>query len=283
MKSFYLFIFLNSLNCQNNNDFDTQVLRMLTLFYIFPFLIHTSFMGNSNHILGWLWGWRPYTPPESCACLLRGVCLHLSKSSVNWILLYVSDSGCKCKVACTELYVLLLWGPPALPHCSIKTRNDGSKSGREIINNTHGIQHPGRFCCKLTWQWGDEKGEKAPLDICLAAFFFTCGEEKVPDGEQLNAKCSFSLPTLMQAQTPWGKTSRNPRQIRRWHIKNCVTKKGSNVCNRYGGASSFSTGLFLSLPRLLGVVGVSEGNALSGLPSSSGIWSRRLCDSGDEG
>lgn len=47
-------------------------------------------------------------------------CLHLCKSSVNWILLYVPESDYKCKMAWPELYVPLLWGciPPSLFHHS---------------------------------------------------------------------------------------------------------------------------------------------------------------------
>lgn len=101
--------------------------------YLLFFPIYTSFSGSKFTFLA---GLHLMTPDDwdlnRCA-----VCLHLSKSGVNWILSYVPDSGYKCKVACIELYIPLLRGP-ALPHCSIRARDDGSESRRKIINNSPG-------------------------------------------------------------------------------------------------------------------------------------------------
>lgn len=102
--------------------------NLLFIKHISSFLIYTSFSGSQFTFLP-ACVWWPQTT-EIWTCMLRAVCLHLSKSGVNWILLYVLNSDYKCKVACTELYIPLLWGP-TLPHCSIKAQDDGSASWEE--------------------------------------------------------------------------------------------------------------------------------------------------------
>lgn len=82
--------------------------NVLSIKHIFVFLIYTSFSGSHFTFLP-ACVWWPRTT-EIWTSVVHVVCLHLSKSGVNWILLYVPDSDYKCKVACTELYVPLLWG-----------------------------------------------------------------------------------------------------------------------------------------------------------------------------
>lgn len=178
------------------------------------------------------------------------------------------------------MYIPLLWGP-TLPHCSIKAQDDGSESRRKIINNSHGILHPGRLCCKLTWQQGWKRRESS------SGYLFVCSLPHKRRGKNYQTGSNWMQSARFLADfsasaayppTPWGETSRNPHQIRRWHIKNHVTKKVSNGCQRCGSSSSFPLGSFYCSPVYWGCM-VSEGNALSGLPCRSGIWSWWLCDS----
>lgn len=119
------------------------------------------------------------------------------------------------------------------------------------------------------------------ISVCLLASSDAAGGKKHQTGSNWMQSARFLADFSASAAytpTPWGETSRNPRQIRRWHIKNRVTKKGSNGCQRCGSSSSFLLGSFYCSPVYWGCM-VSEGNALSGLPCRSGIWSWRLCDS----
>lgn len=153
------------------------------------------------------------------------------------------------------------------------------RAGRKIINNSHGILHPGRFRCKLTWQWGWKRRESSSgyLFVCYLPQMWWGKNYQTGSNWMQSARflADFSASTAYPP-TPWGKTSRNPHQIRRWHIKNCVTKS-SNGCQRCGSSSSFLLGSFYCSPVYWGCT-VSEGNALSGLPCRSGIWSWWLCD-----
>lgn len=118
------------------------------------------------------------------------------------------------------------------------------------------------------------------ISVCLLFSSDAAGKE-VPNGEQLNAKCSFSRWLFCKRSlppTPWGETSRNPLQIRRCHIKNRVTKKAVMVAKDVAAVLVFLLGSFYCSPVYWGCM-VSEGNALSGLPCRSGIWSWWLCDS----
>lgn len=134
-----------------------------------------------------------------------------------------------------------------------------------------------------------KKERGAPLDIRLSALLPRMRvRREVPNGEQLNAKCSFSLADFSASEayppttpTPWGETSRNLHQIRRWHIKNHVTKKAVMVAKDVAAVLVFHWAPCIA-PLSVGVVWYQRGthtHTLSGLPCRSGIWSWWLCDS----
>jgi len=136
---------------------------------------------------------------------------------------------------------------------------------------------------KLTWQWGWKRRESP------SGYLFVCSlpRERSTKRGAIECKVLVFSPTFLQAQkppppsppptTPRGETSRNPHQIRRWHIKNRVAKKKAvMVAKDVAAVLVFYWALSIA-PLSIGVV--SEGDALSGLPCRSEIWSWRLCDS----
>lgn len=133
----------------------------------------------------------------------------------------------------------------------------------------------------------DEKGDKTPaISVCLLPFC-VAGKE-LPKGEQLNVKCSFSFRLFCVGCTPpccrpppprppWGKTSKNLHQIRRCHIKNCVTEKAVMAGKDVAAVWVFLLGLVHG-SLSFGVVRYQR-ELHSGPTCGSGIWSWWLCDS----
>lgn len=160
-------------------------------------------------------------------------------------------------------------GAASLPHCSITPQDECSWSGRKIINNLHGILHPGR--CKLTRPWGIKKRRQNSCNICLSAIFLKCGRERITERGTIECKVLVFFPTTLHRlhptllppprTRPWGKTSRNLHQIRRCHIKNGVTEKAVMAGKDVAAVWLFLLGSVHGSPVFWGCT-LSEGAAL---------------------
>lgn len=180
-------------------------------------------------------------------------------------------------------------GAASPPHCSITAQDECTQSGRKIINNSQGSLHPGRSRCKLTPRWRIKKETKV-LRYLFVCYLSDAAGKELPKGEQLNVKCSFSFrlfcavctprscpPNTPLPRPPWGRTSRNLHQIRRCHIKNCVTEKAVMAGKDVAAVWVFLLGS-VRAPLSFGVVR-HQRELHSGPTCGSGIWSWWLCDS----
>lgn len=228
---------------------------------------------------------NPSEAAESLFCLLASDdpgllrfelvhCLHLFKSSVNGILLYVPGSDYKCKMTWPELFVPLLWGriPPFIVPSRLKMSVLGV--GGKIINNSHGSLHPRRFPLQINSTMEDKKADKTPaISVCLLSL--RCSGERITERGTIECKSAHILPDF-SAQValhapapppnttppppwphpPWGKTSRNLLQIRRCHIKNGVTEKAVMAGKDVAAVWASPLGSMQGPPRLLGLYAI---------------------------
>lgn len=119
------------------------------------------------------------------------------------------------------------------------------------------------------------------ISVCLLSSSDAAGKE-VPNGEQLNAKCSFSRWLFCKHSLPPDPLRRDQQKPasdqKVSYQKPCHKKKAVMVAKDVAALLVFLLGSFYRSPVYWGCM-VSEGNALSGLPCRSGIWSWWLCDS----
>lgn len=160
---------------------------------------------------------NPLEPAESLFCLLASDdpgllrfelvhCLHLFKSSVNGILLYVPGSDYKCKMAWPELFVPLLWGriPPFIVPSRLKMSVLGV--GGKIINNSHGSLHPRQSPLQINSTMEDKKGDKTPvISVCLLSL--RCSGERITERGTIECKSAhflsdFSAQVALHAPAP---------------------------------------------------------------------------------
>lgn len=122
------------------------------------------------------------------------------------------------------------------------------------------------------------------ISVCLLFPSDAAGIE-VPNGEQLNAKCSFSrwlfCKHSLTPPDPLRRDQQKPASDQKVsYQKPChkKEKKAVMVAKDVAAVLVFLLGSFYCSPVYWGCT-VSEGNALSGPPCRSGIWSWWLCDS----
>lgn len=127
-----------------------------------------------------------------------------------------------------------------------------------------------------------KKERKAPLDICLSALFLRCGRERSTKRGAIECKVLVFSLTFLQAQPtpdPLRRDQQKPASDQKVsYQKPCHKKKAVMVAKDVAAVLVFLLGSFYCSPVYWGCM-VSEGNALSGLPCRSGIWSWWLCDS----
>lgn len=213
---------------------------------------------------------------EVCTHASRALCLHLSKSGVNWILLYVPGSDYKCKVACTELYTALLWGPPP----SLFPSRPGMRAlwAGGVWSITH-ILHPGGFCCRLTWQHGGWEWRESSSGYLCLLLSIRCAAAGGGGGTKQGAiecKMPFFVLTFLQAQPthsdPWRQDQQKPAPDQKvTYQKPCHRKQAVMAAENVAAVGVFNWALSVA-PCLLGLRGITE-KTLSGLPGRSGIWS----------
>lgn len=141
-------------------------------------------------------------------------CLHLFKSSVNGILLYVPGSEYKCKMAWPELFAPLLWGriPPFIVPSRLKMSVLGV--GGKIINNSHGSLHPRRSPLQINSTMEDKKEDKTPaISVCLLSL--RCSGERITERGTIECKSvhflsDFSAQVALHAPAPPPNTPPTP-------------------------------------------------------------------------
>lgn len=100
-----------------------------------------------------------------------------------------------------------------------------------------------------------KEGKLLWISVCLLSSSEAAGKE-VPNGEQLNAKCSFSHRLFCKRSLPPDPLRRDqqkPASDQKVTYQKPCHKKGSNGCQRCGSSSSFLLGFSIA-PLSIGVV-----------------------------